>query len=69
MEVALTERGLPVRILISAHESGFTYTASLDILAVNFPLVIEAPPAAQTISVAQLKELGKRVNKGNKRKG
>jgi hypothetical protein len=43
-------------------------TGGLEIPAVNFPLVIDAPPAAQTISIAQLRQLGKRGSRRSERK-
>jgi hypothetical protein len=68
LEVALTESGLPIHILITAHDPGFTTTGSVDVPAVNFPLAIDAPPAGQTISIAQLRKLEKRAGKSRKQK-
>jgi hypothetical protein len=58
--VSLTPSGLPLRTVITEDDSGVMTSIRLDIPAVNFPLVIEAPPAAQTISVPQLRKLEKR---------
>jgi hypothetical protein len=57
LEVSLTEAGLPVRTIAVVHDSRETVTVTLEIPAVNFPLVIEAPPAAQTIALATLRKL------------
>jgi hypothetical protein len=60
LEVSLGQNGLPLRTVITEHEEQTTLSVTLDIPAINFPLVIEAPPAAQTISVAALRALGRR---------
>lgn len=61
LEVSLSPEGLPVQTIIKEVEGGITVTATLDIPAVSFPLVIEAPPAAQTIDMAEYRELAKRA--------
>ena len=68
LEVSLTASGLPLRTVISEQDSGTKTSVTLEIPAVNFPLVIEAPPAAQTISVEQLRKLEKRMHKATKNK-
>jgi hypothetical protein len=60
LEVSFGQEGLPVRTVITEHDEGTTVTATLSIPAINFPLVIEAPPASQTIGVAQLRTLERR---------
>lgn len=59
LEVALAPNGLPVSTVLAVHADPITTTVTLKIPAVDFPLVIEAPPAAETISAAELKELEK----------
>ncbi len=70
LEVSLTPNGLPLRTVISSRTTipelhsavtGLTYT--LESPAVNFPLVIEAPPPAQTIDVRQIRKLGRQARK------
>jgi hypothetical protein len=62
LEVFIAEGGLPVRTRLTLAfrphrgERGELITQS-DILAVNIPVVVQAPPAAETISQAQLKRL------------
>jgi hypothetical protein len=60
LEVSFAQSGLPVRIVISQSNDQTTTSATLDIPAINFPLVIEAPPSDQTISVARLRALERR---------
>ncbi len=63
MEVSLAQNGLPVRTVITTHDKGTTVTATVNIPAINFPLVIEAPPASQTVNVAQLRKLERRARR------
>jgi hypothetical protein len=63
MEVSLAQNGLPVRTVITTHDKGTTVAATVDIPAINFPLVIQAPPAAQTVNVAQLRKLERRARR------
>jgi hypothetical protein len=67
LEVSLAQSGLPVRTVINEHDGGTMTSFRLDIPAINFPLVIEAPPASQTISVAQLRALERRHRRHSKR--
>ncbi len=60
LETSLAQNGLPVRTVIAEHSKGFAVSATVNIPAINFPLVIEAPPASQTISIAQLRKLERR---------
>jgi hypothetical protein len=60
LETSLAQNGLPVRTVITEHDHGTVVTVTLDIPAINFPLVVTAPPAAQTITVARLRELERR---------
>jgi hypothetical protein len=57
LELSLAPSGLPVQTKIVGQDAGVTTTDTLEIPAINFPLVIEAPPAAQTITLAELKAL------------
>lgn len=57
LETSLAQNGLPVRTVIAEHSEGLTVSATVNIPAINFPLVIEAPPVTQTISVGQLRRL------------
>lgn len=63
LEVSLAQNGLPVRTVITANDAGIVITATVDIPAVNFPLVIEAPPASQTISIPEIRKLERRARK------
>ncbi len=63
LQVAFAANGLPVQTQITEVSAGLTTSATVEIPAVNFPLVIEAPPASQTISDAQLKKLEKKTKK------
>jgi hypothetical protein len=58
-ELFIAEDGLPVRtraVLHARHDKGELITQS-DILAINIPVTVQRPPAAQTISEATLKRL------------
>jgi hypothetical protein len=63
LETSLAQDGLPVRTVIAEHSQGLTVTATVNIPAINFPLVIEAPPASQTISIGQLHRLERRARR------
>jgi hypothetical protein len=60
LEASFAEDGLPVRTVIASEREGGGATAVLEIPAINFPLTIEPPPAAQTIGVARFRRLSKR---------
>lgn len=57
LEVSLTQNGLPVRTVITEHDEGIVISATVKIPAINFPLVIEPPPASQTITMRALRKL------------
>jgi hypothetical protein len=57
LEVAFAASGMPVRIVLAETLVGTTTTATVDFPAVNFPLTIEPPAAAETISIAELKTI------------
>jgi hypothetical protein len=59
LEVSLSPAGLPVQTVITVSAGGIITSATLEIPAVNFPLVIEAPPAAQTLSIGAYRKLEK----------
>ncbi|MGH2903277.1 MAG: hypothetical protein ACRDK7_06805 [Solirubrobacteraceae bacterium] len=63
LEVSIAANGLPVQMALSETTGKVTTTATGDVLAINFPLVIEAPPANQTIDLAQLRKLEKQSKK------
>jgi hypothetical protein len=63
LEVTFSPDGVPVQIVITRHSSLETASVTVEIPAVNFPLVIEAPPATQTISMRQIRKLEKRRRK------
>jgi len=58
LEVSLAQNGLPVRTVITEHDGqGTVISVTLEIPAIDFPLVIEPPPAAQTIGMRELRKL------------
>ena len=63
LEVSLTQDGLPVRTVITEHAKGTVISATVEIPAINFPLVIEPPPASQTITVRELRKLERQARK------
>jgi hypothetical protein len=63
LEVSLAQNGLPVRTVITEDDQGTVISVTLEIPAINFPLVIAPPPASQTITVSQLRELERQARK------
>lgn len=63
LETSLAANGLPVRTVLTEHTAGLTVTATVSIPAIDFPLAIEAPPASQTMTVAQLRKLERRARR------
>lgn len=63
LETSLASNGLPVRTVLAEHSKGLTISVTVSIPAINFPLVVEAPPASQTISVARLRKLERRARR------
>ncbi len=62
VELFLAESGLPVRtsiVLIARHGKGEVIAQS-DITAIDVPVLVQAPPAAETIEAAQLHRLLRR---------
>jgi len=57
LEVCFAANGMPVRIVLALSVLGVKTTATVDFPAVNFPLAIEAPPPAETLSLAELRRL------------
>ncbi len=68
LETSLAQDGLPVRTVITERDKGTVVTVKLDIPAINFPLVIAAPPASRTITVARLRELERRARRHHRSK-
>jgi len=66
LEVSLTQDGLPVRTVITEHDQGTVISATVEIPAINFPLVIEPPPASQTITIRELRQLERQARKHNR---
>jgi hypothetical protein len=59
VELFLAETGLPVRtsvVLVARHGKGEVIEQS-DITAIDVPVIVQAPPAAETIEAAQLHRL------------
>jgi len=63
LEVSLTQEGLPVRTVITGHDRGTVISATVEIPAINFPLVIEPPPVSQTITIRELRKLERQARK------
>ena len=68
LEVSLAQDGLPVRTVITEHDQGTVISATVEIPAINFPLVIEPPPASQTVSLRELRQLERQARKHNRRR-
>jgi hypothetical protein len=63
LEVSLAQNGLPVRTVITEQGQGTVIAVTLEIPAINFPLVIEPPPASQTITIQKLRKLERQARK------
>lgn len=62
VELFLAETGLPVRtsvVVVARHDRGELIEQS-DITAIDVPVLVQAPPAAETITAAELKQLMRR---------
>jgi hypothetical protein len=62
VELFLAETGLPVRtsvVLVARHDRGELIEQS-DITAINVPVLVQAPPAAETITATELKRVMRR---------
>lgn len=57
LEVFIAADGVPVRTIVTIDVDKFVTTATVDVLAINFPLVVEAPPPGETVTLAELKRL------------
>ncbi len=64
LEVFLTEAGLPIRIVESIHTEGFDDLATAQILAVNPPIDVTAPPARETSPAPRHRQWGTLVVEG-----
>jgi hypothetical protein len=60
LEAFIAPDGLPVRIRVTLTYAGVTVTVRVDTLAINLPVDVTPPPAAQTISQQRLKQLERR---------
>ena len=56
-EVFIAPTGLPVRTQLTLGIGGARVSVTADLLAINFPLVVQPPPAAETIDAAELEKL------------
>ncbi len=54
LEAFVTEAGLPVRVIRSERLAGISVSETTDVLAVNVPVVVKAPPARKTIAGAKV---------------
>ncbi len=62
VELFLAETGLPVRtsVVVVARHGEDELVEQSDITAINVPVLVQAPPAAETITAAELKRLMRR---------
>jgi hypothetical protein len=57
LEVSFASSGMPVQIVLTEKVPGVTTSVTVGFPAINFPLTIAAPTAAETISVTEFKAL------------
>jgi len=65
LQVYLAEDGLPVRIVLALklkpeHGRVYELVTQSDLLAIDIPVSVQAPPASQTISLHRLEQIEKR---------
>jgi hypothetical protein len=60
LETSLAQDGLPLRTVITERSAKTVLSTTLSIPAINFPVVVQAPPPSQTITVARLRKLERR---------
>ncbi|MGD1057725.1 MAG: hypothetical protein ABR992_09985 [Solirubrobacteraceae bacterium] len=60
LEAFIAPNGLPVRIRFTFAAEGTTLAVRVDTLAINIPVTVVPPPAAQTIEETQLKQIERR---------
>ena len=67
VELFVAEDGLPVRtrLVFGLRHGGGELITQADVLALNVPVVVEAPPAAETIGAAELERLLARRSKSH----
>ncbi len=61
LEVFIAADGLPVRTRASIGSERLAWLSGTDVTAINFPLVVVAPPAKQTISYRALRRIEARL--------
>jgi hypothetical protein len=64
LKVFVTESGLPLRVTKSVHLGPLAVSETTDVLAVNIPVVVKAPPKKKTIGEAKFLKLLKAKGKG-----
>jgi hypothetical protein len=64
LKVFVTESGLPVRVIRSQHFGPIALSDTTDVLAVDTPVSVKAPPASRTISAAKAMKLLPEKSKG-----
>ena len=55
LHMFLTESGLPVRVVSAIRSRGLDITTTDEILAVDMPVVVKAPPARDTMAIRHLR--------------
>lgn len=58
LDVYVTEAGVPLRVSRVEHLASITLSETIDVLALDVPVSVSAPPPGSTISAAQAKRLG-----------
>jgi hypothetical protein len=69
LTVFVAESGLPVRVIRSTHLGPIALTETTDVLALNVPVAVKAPPKDKTIGEAKLMKLEGGKGKGGEGSG
>lgn len=69
LETSLASNGLPVQTVVRERQGATTISVTVDIPEINFPLTVQAPPAAQTITVARLRAIERREKRRHETHG
>jgi hypothetical protein len=68
VELSLAADGVPVLVIARTQAAAIDSVTTLEVSAVNVALVIEAPPASQTISLAEERQLERRYQRRHRRR-
>lgn len=57
LDLFVAPNGLPTRTILAINAKGIAVTVTEDILAINIPVAVQAPPARKTVAYAKVRKL------------